>query len=137
MSKDDKRQTHPTPRPERRAGAVDGRQGRSFRPVTLSARSSNPARRGYDEQEVRAFLQAVSAHVRRLDQELSDHRLRVLEMGGRLKLADALREDALARAGTAEVGRRHVEVLLAQLGAGRADGPERRAIRRPGPARTE
>jgi DivIVA domain-containing protein len=97
-------------------------------PQEIESKTFSVTRRGFDENEVSALLRAVAAQVRRLEQEVADYRLRNLEMGGRLKLAESLREDALARAAAAEAGRRHVEVLLAHLGTERSGAREQRLV---------
>jgi DivIVA domain-containing protein len=100
-------------------------------------------RRGYDRREVRAFLRTIATHidllrgqleltvstnaelkerlaraeleVEALRADVAEQRLRHREASSRLELCDVLREDALARAKSAEAGRKHAEDLLVQV----------------------
>jgi DivIVA domain-containing protein len=110
------------------------------------------ARRGYDMAAVRAFLETVAGRigdlqqslerstadslklsqelelakleVRTLEDELAERRLRHRELSRRLELAEALREDAIARALAAEFGRQYAENLLAQVEARQHHPPD-------------
>jgi DivIVA domain-containing protein len=118
-------------------------------PEGIEDREFGVIRRGYDTNEVRAFLYDLARALReqereiertrgdrselerRLDQttqqvrslraEVAEQRLRLREVSNRLELSEALREDGLTRIRAAEEGRRYAEQLLALVDARQAD----------------